>query len=113
MAVLTASEKAHMARSAGANYNVMTDQYVFPDGTRVDAGGVTAAPQQYYSNNTITQPQSQNGWARGIIDGKTLQPIHNKEDIIKDIVEKIKAKYKDRDLIMIKTADLIRFIESV
>ena len=61
MAVATASEKAHMARCIGVNYDVMSDQYVFPDGTRIAATSVAKGQlqQQYYSNNTGVTQQAQ------------------------------------------------------
>ena len=117
MATLTASEKAHMARSQGVNYDVRTDQYVFPDGTRVDASSVAQQSQQLHQ----MQQQISNGWAQaqplgmGVMGG-SLEPVAEREErirksVIQEIVEKIKTKYEGRDLIMVKTADLIREIE--
>ena len=111
-----------MARSQGAKYDVRTDQYVFPDGTRVDASGVTSTPQQYYTNTTTNNT---NPWATAGVDMSVMVPkdkyaritaedLENaKKDAIKEIVEKIKTKYEGRDLLMIKTADLIREIEKL
>ena len=91
------------------NYDVLTDEYIMPDGRRISA---VSTMQGSIGYGQLTAPQQQNGWSRSI-DAQSLKPIDHKKDIIQDIVGRIKDKYKDRDLIMIKTADLIKLIESV
>lgn len=118
---VTANEKAYMASAAGMNYDVLTDEYIMPDGRRISAVstmqgsigyGQLTAPGANGPTGPLPAPQQQNGWSRSL-DDLSFKPIDHKKDIIQDIVGKIKDKYKDRDLIMIKTADLIRLIESV
>ena len=118
--------KTQMAQAAGMSYDVAADQYVMPDGTRIDAFDVAqgrigygqltgptgpAPTQQYYSNNTGGAVVS-NGWASSM-NIPSMKLVDTKKEVVENIVGKIKDKYKDRDLIMIKTADLIRLIESV
>ena len=115
----TASQKAYMAQAAGINYDVLTDEYVMPDDRRISARDTMQGSigyEQHYSNNTKT-----NGWQQSLNMGslsgsKELEEKLHKDvrkDVLKEIVEKIKTKYEGRDLLMIKTADLIREIEKL
>lgn len=123
----TAHEKAYMAQAAGINYDILTDQYVLLDGTRIDAtthstvqtGQIVCeslSPQQLTVDRNHTGIVAQQ--VKDVMYDKyariTAEDLENaKKKAIKEIVEAINHKYQGRDLLMIKTADLIKLIESI
>ena len=78
--------KTQMAQAAGMEYDVAADQYVMPDGTRIDAfdvaqgrigygqltGPTGPAPTQQYYSNTTTIMNPSNGWASAGVDMSSM-----------------------------------------